>query len=215
MKKVWKWTKRTFLFLISILVVYTLAALLLSVLSTERTAPSCKNEKVFYLGTNGVHLDIIFPISDMGEELISGISVESNVHFLAIGWGDRDFYLNTPNWDDLSLKTLANAMFLNSPTLMHVTPYNQKRQDWIAVGVCKDDFKALENYVAETFKDNGNGKVIVPNRSYGYGDSFYEANGNYTCFNTCNTWANAGLKSIGLKTAIWTPFDFGVLWHFE
>lgn len=215
MKKVWKWTKRTLLFLISIPVVYLLVALLLSVLTTKRTAPSCKNEKVFYIGTNGVHLDIIFPVSHAGSQLTSGINIATNTEFIAIGWGDRDFYLNTPNWSDLSFRTAMNAMLLKSPTLMHVIPYNQARSDWISISVCQEDFKALENYVLKTFYDDGNGKVIVPNRSYGYGDSFYKAHGNYSCFNTCNTWANKGLKSIGLSTAVWTPFDFGVLWHLE
>ncbi|NQY29316.1 MAG: DUF2459 domain-containing protein [Flavobacteriaceae bacterium] len=42
-------------------------------------------------------------------------------------------------------------------------------------------------------------------------DTFYEANGNYTCLNTCNPWTNNILKKAFIKTAIWTPFDSVIL----
>jgi 3-dehydroquinate synthetase len=49
---------------------------------------------------------------------------------------------------------------------------------------------------------------------YGEFDAFYEANGNYHLFHTCNTWANNGLKAAHQKAAIWTPFESGIFYHY-
>jgi len=37
--------------------------------------------------------------------------------------------------------------------------------------------------------------------------------GSFSCFKTCNTWTNQTLKKAEIKTAIWTPFDSGILKH--
>ena len=44
-------------------------------------------------------------------------------------------------------------------------------------------------------------------------DSFFEAKGSFSFYRTCNIWVNKALKVIGVKTSIWSPFDFGVLHH--
>ena len=50
---------------------------------------------------------------------------------------------------------------------------------------------------------------------YGKNDAFYEANGSYSLFHTCNTWANNGLKACGQKACFWTPFDSGIFYHYD
>ena len=46
-------------------------------------------------------------------------------------------------------------------------------------------------------------------------DFFYQGNGSYTGFKTCNTWVNQSMKKAKIKTAIWTPFSFGVLQYIK
>ena len=50
---------------------------------------------------------------------------------------------------------------------------------------------------------------------YGNDDAFYEANGTYNLFKTCNTWANNGLKACEKKAALWTPFESGIFYHYK
>jgi len=55
--------------------------------------------------------------------------------------------------------------------------------------------------------------ILIEGYSYGSNDAFYEAKGSFSCFKTCNTWTNQTLKKAEIKTAIWTPFDSGILKH--
>ncbi|MDH5604732.1 MAG: DUF2459 domain-containing protein, partial [Cyclobacteriaceae bacterium] len=67
---------------------------------------------------------------------------------------------------------------------------------------------------ADTFFKNSMEELqLIPNASYGYNDRFYDSRGYYTLFNTCNTWVNEALKHAEVITSVWSPFDFGVLYH--
>ncbi len=56
-----------------------------------------------------------------------------------------------------------------------------------------------------------NKKILLNNKGYSYNDDFYEALGSFSCFKTCNSWVNSGLKESDIKACLWTPFDFGLL----
>ncbi len=62
------------------------------------------------------------------------------------------------------------------------------------------------------FDYNSSGETISikTDAVYGKNDAFYEAQGSYNFLNTCNTWANNGLKHAGQKAALWTATDFGI-----
>ena len=45
--------------------------------------------------------------------------------------------------------------------------------------------------------------------------ALYEAKGKYSLFYTCNTWANDGLKSAGLKACYWTVFKGGIFDQYQ
>lgn len=150
--------------------------------------------------------------NDLDDKVLSGIKHQENTNYLALGWGDKNFYLNTPTWGDLTFKTAMGALFLNSPTLVHVTQYQNQQTDWVEVKVSKQELEKLNAYLLQTFALNENGeKILLENKGYGSNDDFYKAKGNYSCFNTCNTWVNSGFKTSGLKSCYWTPFDFGLI----
>ncbi|MEM9931379.1 MAG: DUF2459 domain-containing protein, partial [Bacteroidota bacterium] len=75
-----------------------------------------------------------------------------------------------------------------------------------------EQFNQLLQYIQDTFTKNSEGKITeIVDAGYTPLDRFYEAEGNYSCFKTCNSWVNTGLRRIGVKTAIWTPMDKGVI----
>ncbi|MEM9141960.1 MAG: DUF2459 domain-containing protein [Bacteroidota bacterium] len=70
----------------------------------------------------------------------------------------------------------------------------------------------VQEYILGTFQtDAGNGKSMLRDKGYSPWDEFYAARGSYSCFKTCNSWANTVFKKSGLKACLWTPFDFGLL----
>ncbi|REG87882.1 uncharacterized protein DUF2459 [Winogradskyella sediminis] len=58
-------------------------------------------------------------------------------------------------------------------------------------------------------------KIILENQGYSSIDDFYKAKGSYSCFKTCNSWVNSAFKESGLKSCLWTPFDFGLMNKYE
>ncbi|MFM7331368.1 MAG: DUF2459 domain-containing protein, partial [Brachymonas sp.] len=42
-----------------------------------------------------------------------------------MGWGDRNFFLNTPTWDDLTLSTALNATFGLGSAALHINYYKE------------------------------------------------------------------------------------------
>ncbi len=131
---------------------------------------------------------------------------------MSFGWGEENFYLNTPTWNDLTFGNGFRALFLKSSTLIHLTRYEQKRNDWIEIKVSEMELKDLNSYIFDSFKTNNDGsKIMLENKGYSINDDFYKAKGNYSCFKTCNSWVNSGFKQSGLKPCLWTPFDFSLM----
>lgn len=193
-------------------ILYSIISLILSSITIDRKSKNLTSEKTIYLTTNGVHLDIVIPKSNIDSLLLSGLKQEKSDQYLSFGWGDENFYINTPTWGDLTFKNAFKAMFLKSSTLMHVTRHNSKRSDWIEMKITESELHKLNAYLQNTFKTTENGmKVILENKGYSSVDDFYRANGSYSCFKTCNSWVNSGFKESGLKACLWTPFDFGLI----
>lgn len=199
--------------LLSLPFIYILIAFVLSYIpSSLETEKDPKNEYIF-ISSNGVHLDIIFPNRLLTENLRTELNTPST-SFTSFGWGDKDFYLNTPEWKDLSFKTAYSALFCTSETLMHVDRYTKANPRWDSVAVSQNNLNALQEHITGSFyKDSTDAFVKIPNAHYSNLDNFYYANGSYSCFMTCNTWVNSALKQSNLPASLWTPFDFGVLYH--
>jgi len=108
----------------------------------------------------------------------------------------------------------ATAQIWQSETVMHLTEYRRPRADWVPVAVCPEQLSPLINYLQASFASDETGQIVeIPASGYTNRDTFYEAKGSYSCFRTCNNWANQALKAAKVKTALWSPFDKGVLYH--
>nr|WP_179006376.1 DUF2459 domain-containing protein [Winogradskyella forsetii] len=214
--KVAKKILKYFFYVLLIPITYLVASFILTYITIDRKDSHLVFDKSIYLTTNGVHLDIIIPKKNMDSLLVSGIKHIESANYLAFGWGDENFYLNTPTWGDLTFSNGFRAAFLNSTTLMHVTRYEQKRLDWLEIKINAFELEKMNSYLRHTFQTNKDGeKIILKNKGYTSKDDFYKAKGSYSCFKTCNSWVNTGFKKSGLKSCLWTPFDFGLINKYE
>lgn len=211
---IWKLLKGLVYFLLGIVFLYFLFALVFSYLPAHPPEIKSVKNKTVYITSNGVHLDIILPVNDVDTILSKQLKLSSGVKFVSFGWGDKLFYINTPEWSDLTFRVAFTALFLKSESAMHVTPYNTKFNSWRRVEICQNQLKVVNDYILESFEKNGQGEIVqIEAEGYGYDDYFYEATGNFTLFRTCNVWVNIALKRMGIRTSVWSPFDFGVLYH--
>jgi uncharacterized protein (TIGR02117 family) len=135
-----------------------------------------------------------------------------------MGWGDRGFYLETPTWSDLKFSTAFNAVFYRGSTAMHVSFYGRLRQSAACrkIHISKESYRRIVDYVSASFKLNDKGELqLIPQKLYGSNDIFYEAQGHYGMFHTCNTWVNNCLKAGNQRACVWTPFDKGIYFQYR
>lgn len=207
-RKVFMWL----FYLLLPLITYLLIAVLLSYVPVkEKPQPNPQNHTV-YISSNGVHLDIIVPRNKLDQQLVQDLKYKDSEEYFAFGWGDKNFYINAPEWSDLTPRIFAYAFFVNSPTLIHLTKYESPQDHWIEVKVTDAQLKHINEYVLKTFAvDDNNQKILLAGKGYWDYDDFYEANGGYSALRNSNSWVNKLLKECGLPACFWTPFDFGVL----
>jgi len=222
--KILKFTGLTLLILVCLVGLYLLAAYVLSRISVDKESQT-QGEIPIYILTNGVHTDLALPIKDeqidWSKEVKFGNTVgkDSLFEYVAFGWGDKGFYLETPTWADLKVSTAFKAAFSLSTAAIHATFYKKLTEgaDCIKINISKEEYARLIKYIQQSFITDAQGHLIhiQTNANYGDDDAFYEAKGSYNIFHTCNTWANNGLKSCGQKASLWTPFDTGIFYQYQ
>ena len=207
---------RNFLFLLVLACgAYMLAAVVLSLLKTRPETLSCAPEAALFTGSNGVHLDLVIERKQLDPGFARQLQLPAGTRYVAFGWGDKNFYLHTPEWKDLTAPTAFKAVFLKSESAMHVTAYKKPRAHWEKTRICRQQMDMLLLYISKSFQYDGDGQIIpIGSNAYGYNDRFYHAHGSFSLFKTCNVWVNAGLKEAEVPTSLWSPFAFGVLYHF-
>lgn len=214
----------TFVVMVLIAGLYLLTAYILSRISVNQQNASEKQVRIFIL-TNGVHTDLVMPLRselmDWSKEFKfeNTILKDTSSKFLALGWGDKGFYLETPTWGDLTFKTAFKATFWLGKSAIHSTFYKEMKEgkNCKRIDISMKQYSLLISYIKRslTYNSSGELQIIKTKTVYGLNDAFYEANGKYSLFNTCNTWANNGLKSCGQKASLWTPFDTGIFYQYQ
>ncbi|WP_404336541.1 TIGR02117 family protein [Sphingomonas sp. MMS12-HWE2-04] len=163
---------------------------------------------------NGIHTDIVLPRTAIGigwDDLLQPADIAdpaqaANSH-IAFGWGDRDFYLNTPTWADVNPLRVGRAMIGAGETVMHVAhiPQPQAGPHARTLVLAPDEYRRLVAAIRDSFGEG------APVHGYGASDAFYVARGGYSLLHTCNGWTGAALRKAGVKMGVWTPFPFGVM----
>jgi len=207
-----------------LLVLYSIAAYSFSKITVNSGSDSSQNDIVIYIKSNGVHTDVVLPLKNEVKDWSKVIKFENTkgkdttATFVAFGWGDKGFYLNTPCWSDLKCSTALTAAFGLGDSAMHTTFFRAitESENCIRVKVSKANYQKLTHYIENSFQlDSKKVPICISSITYGLNDSFYEANGKYSLFHTCNTWTNNALKSAHLKAALWTVTDTGILCHYQ
>lgn len=215
-KAILKYTLRIVLIFLGGILFYLLIAFVFSRISLSGREDANKDIAIYIL-TNGVHSDLVVPIQsdvyDWSQQVSAKYtrSQRTDFTYLALGWGDKGFYLETPEWKDLKPSVAFKAVTGLNSTAMHATFYTKltEGEDCIKIWLSKDQYRNLVRYITHRFRKDENDRfILIPTDAvYGDDDVFYEAKGRYHLFYTCNTWTNEGLRVCGQKNCLWTPFD--------
>ncbi len=167
------------------------------------------------LETNGVHTALILPLTtpekDWRAEFPAGDVTASHLPFthVSVSWGEKEVFLETETWADLSPRTVVRILGFGGEGLLHVAHYVRPRPSATArpLRLTRAEYRRLVAAI-ERMLPNGP-KVGYP--GYGAHDVFYDAPGRYTARNTCNQWTSDMLAAAGVRTGWWTPFAGGVM----
>lgn len=221
MRRSLRWIAATVLALLVLAVLYVGVAAAL-MLWPANAQPSSEPPTIeAYVLSNGVHTDLVFPVRSAAIDWAAlfdprdAKAAPPEAAFIAIGWGDRDFYLHTPTWADLTLRHAVGALVGANASLLHVTWLTraQLRQGAYAMPLSQRQYLVLVAHVRGSLP--GGRAVALPGAGYGPDDAFYEAEGSYHLFETCNTWTGRGLRRAGVQVSRWTPFDLNVVGHLQ
>lgn len=222
-KKIFKYILFSIITLIVLVGIYLLTERILSRISVNESETSEPKNITMYVMSNDVHTDLVFPTKNEFIDWTNLFPFENNLgkktHFkyIAIGWGDKGFYLNTPEWKDLKVSTALVAATGIGETALHVTYYNNIKLDDLTkpIEISENQYLALIKYIENSIEFGSNGKpqLIETTAQYGQNDAFYEAHRSYSIFFTCNSWTNDALKSAGIKASKWVAFDKGILYQ--
>ena len=189
MKNALKILLKLVLFLLGLILLYVIIAYLLSLITIEKEA-NTKPEVEIYILTNGVHTDIVMPTKNDQIDWSQQIqykntkAADSTYKYIAMGWGDKGFYLETPEWSDLKASVAFKAATGLSTTAIHATYYKKMKlgDDCKSMLISKEQYSRLIAYITNSFQKDidGNFIPIKTDANYGKTDAFYEANGSYS-----------------------------------
>lgn len=177
-----------------------------------RTDP---NAVEIMVATNGVHTELVLPLVTpvkdwRGDFPVTDIPASGQPYtHVAVSWGEREVFLNTPTWADLRPGTALRAM-IGGDALLHVSHYIRPvpGPDIRPLRLTRAQYARLVERVEA---------AVVPlerrrkYRGYFDNDVFYDAPGRYRWNNTCNQWTSDTLAAAGVRTGWWTPFAGGVM----
>lgn len=216
MKKILFRILATLLALLSLPALYLLAALLLGLVPCNAGFRPSSEGVDIYIAANAVHTDLILPMQSMERDWRQKLPLQANAEYLAIGWGDRAFYLQTRQWGDLQSGTAWQALTGQDRTLLHVEAMGRPLESAqvTRIRITPAQYAKLLAAIDSGFQPGADGKpVVVPGAHYDGRDAFYEATGHYSLFTTCNEWARTVLDTAGIRTAAWAPFAWALAYQ--
>ena len=207
---------------------YLLLALLLGLLPVNRDfvpTPPADGGITVWLRTNGVHAELVLPAAapyDWRAELPPAEVVDAarlarppTLDWIAFGWGDRAFFIQTRTWAELRAGTALSALVGLGPAAMYVD-YIARPQDYRVqrIDLNAEQYTRLVAGLSAGFARDAAGRPIrIDDPGYFDTDAFYEGTGRYSLVLTCNEWIRRVLAGAGVRTAAWAPFEAALFWH--
>ncbi|WP_279349899.1 DUF2459 domain-containing protein [Erythrobacter litoralis] len=173
------------------------------------------------VASNGVHTELVLPVVTPVKDWRTTFPSAGQPRprdgwmptHIAIGWGEREVFLNTPTWGDLKLSTAIRIATRGGEGLVRVGHYvnPQPSEYYRTIRLRPAEYARLVDRVETLLPPQPSG---MPRRSRtGFDPTTlnYDATGRYTLANTCNQWTNDTLAYAGVRIGVWTPLAGGVM----
>jgi uncharacterized protein (TIGR02117 family) len=204
-----------------LLLVYLIATLLGGLIPTNQSWQPAETGVPAYLSSSAVHVNFVFPVKHAQLDWRSIFPLDhfpeadSSFAYIAISYGDLEFFYRTVTWADLTAGATAEALLWPTQPALHVEYLREVPNDLLAyqsLALTTTEYRRLIDFIRTT-PDHSTPRPD-PRGGYTPTDNFFPVPGYYHAFNTCNNWLNRGLKYAGIKTGAWSPLVWGITrWH--
>lgn len=174
------------------------------------------------VSNTGIHTNIVTPVKNAVFDWENYLKIDdigknklSNYKYLSFGWGDREFYMNTPSLADMDILTTFNALFLPTPSVLEIQGYPAipNNIEIKCVKVSRQDYLNLMHFIKNSFQIDTNSQTIRIRQGHSSNSSFYEAKGNYSILRNCNSWTAEGLRKANVNTPLWAGLSSAIMFH--
>ena len=169
--------------------------------------PVQEEPRYIYIVRHAWHTGLVVKYDDIDSRLWPEKDDFPEALYLEVGWGDRDFY-QTPRAGlgillQAALNSPASVVFvIGLPTAVtRYFPY----ADILEIPLSQRALEEMGRFIHATYKRDVTGQTIPLGPGHNHRHSmFYLAEGDYSLFNTCNSWISKALQAAGLpvKTAL-------------
>lgn len=202
---------------------YALAAVALAFVPVNAAFVPATGGVTIYLRSNGFHADIVVPARTPAHDFTAEFppshfaALASPRPWIAFGWGDRDFMVETPTWRDLKFVPTVRALLGIGRGAMHVEYVRDPAQfDARAVRLDAAQYARLVAALRAGFARDAAGTARrIDHGGFGPMDAFYESTVDWNVLRTCNEWVRGVLSDAGVRTAAWAPFAAPLFWQLD
>ena len=215
-----KWVARAGAALLAIPLLYLLAALIGSLVPVNRSWAEPAAGTTIYLADNGVHADIVMPVSAQGLDwrplfpARDFAAADPGARWIAFGAGEQRIYLDTPTWWDVTPRTLWSAL-AGGNRVMHVEYVTDPGYAVRQIRLRPEEYRRLWAAIRADLALQRGRPLRMDHPGYGPSDAFYRATGKASAFRTCNSWVAGRFRLAGIKTSLWPPFVQGLVWRYR
>ena len=175
------------------LILFLSLVLLLSACSGKRLDHYVEHidsyDQIAYVIDHGIHTAVVVDAAPLAARLGLSDTLFGRFNFIEIGRGDAGFYQAEQETFSVTLK----ALFLSTPAVLHLSAYNRSPakkfplSKTVVIRLSKPAMEKLFDAIASDFKlAQGRAIELAPGRD---NDSrFFQSNGSYHLFYTCNNW---------------------------
>ncbi|MGB5778140.1 MAG: TIGR02117 family protein [Allopontixanthobacter sediminis] len=211
-----KWAGRTLLALMAVVILFLLAAWIGAAIPRNADWTEPDSGVTIMVETNGIHTALVLPLVTPEKDWRTVFPATDlpasrrDYTHISVSWGEREVFLNTPTWSDLSPLTALRVATIGGDSLLHVAHYVRPAPSDTArpLRITSREYAAIVKQIEAAMQGTKRSAVYPGYTDY---DVFYDAAGRYDITNTCNQWTSDTLAAAGVKAGWWTPFAGGVM----
>ena len=159
--------------------------------------PAQATPHTIYVVQYGWHTALLF---DGPAILARSSKLKADFHdhrYMLVGWGDGEYFV----MQHPPLSKAVKALVASDYPALQVggrdtnPPLGATASDTVALKITERGFQQLIDYIDRSIAATPDGKTINLGQQPDNPDRFYQATGNYSLFNNCNSWVVGALRA--------------------